>query len=51
MYDERGMSNVSSGGGNKKFLSIDQQLHVESMVGRPGTTIFKNFSVIKRQSI
>lgn len=58
MYDERGMSNVSSGGegegrggGDKIFLSIDQQLHVESMVGRPGTTIFKNFSVIKRQSI
>lgn len=46
MCDERGMSNVSSGGegrgggGDKKFLSIDQQLHVESMVGRPGTTIF-----------
>lgn len=48
MCDERGMSNVSSGGegegrgggGDKNFLSIDQQLHVESMVGRPGTTIF-----------
>lgn len=35
-----GRGRGGEGRGEQKFLSIDQQLHVESMVGRPGTTIF-----------